>query len=441
MTDVRGTYVPASARVIKLRRTAITILILSGTVNYLDRATLAVANPLIREDLGLNVASMGLLLSAFLWSYAFSQLPAGALVDRLGPRRLLTIGLTVWSLAQAAAGLVTNLGLFVIARVALGIGESPQFTSATRVVRDWFNVRERGLPIGIVATSPFIGQAIAPPLLTAMMLTFGWRWMFIVMGLAGLAVAVIWFGFFREPGQVGLNTEEQAHLTEGDPAVPLPPISFAHWRQLFAYRSIWGLMLGCFGIGYISWLYGAWLPGYLEMERHMSIRSTGYVASIPFAVSIIGAAGGGWWADWMMARGFSPVNSRKIPLVTGVAGAAVFTICAAEASSNLVAVTCVTLAMMFGSLCAGLFWALASVIVPANCTASAGSMANFGGYLGGALVPMATGFIVQATGRFTPALLLGGAIGLMSSLCYLLLIRDEPIIFSVPQEQPAHPLA
>ena len=436
-------YSPASARIGKLRRTAITILILSGIVNYLDRATLAVANPLIREDLGLNVAGMGLLLSAFLWSYAFSQLPAGALVDRVGPRRLLTIGLTVWSLAQAVAGLVPNFGLFVMARVALGVGESPQFTSAVRVVRDWYNVRERALPIGIVNTSPFIGQAIAPPLLTALMLTFGWRWMFVLMGMVGLVVAVIWFAFFREPRHVNLSAEERDHLTEGEPPAPPEPISFARWRQLFGFRSMWGLMLGCFGIGYISWLYAAWLPGYLEIQRHMSIRSTGWIAAIPFALSIIGAAGGGWWADWLMARGFSAVNSRKLPLVTGVAGAAVFTICAAEATSNVMAVICVTLAMMSGSLCAGLFWALASVIAPANCTASAGSMANFGGYLGGALVPMVTGFIVQATGSFTPALLLGGAIGLMSSLCYLILIQNEPIAFREIGEplMPAHPIA
>ena len=143
-------YTPASARTRTLRRTAILILILSGTVNYLDRATLAIANPLVRHDLGLNVSGMGLLLSAFLWSYAFSQLPAGALVDRLGPRRLLTVGLTIWSLAQAAAGLTTNFTQFVVARVGLGIGESPQYTSTVRVVRDWYNRRERALPIGLV---------------------------------------------------------------------------------------------------------------------------------------------------------------------------------------------------------------------------------------------------------------------------------------------------
>jgi MFS family permease len=434
-------YTPASARTRTLRRTAILILILSGTVNYLDRATLAVANPLVREDLGLNVSGMGLLLSAFLWSYAFSQLPAGALVDRVGPHRLLTIGLTIWSLAQAAAGLTTNFVQFVIARVALGIGESPQYTSTARVVRDWYNRRERALPIGLVSTSPFIGQALAPPLLTALMLSFGWRWMFVVMGVAGLVVAALWFVLFREPREVDLSPEEREHLTEGDPPGPPEPITFAHWRRLFAFRSMWGLMLGCFGVGYISWLYGAWLPGYLEIQRHMSIRSTGYVAAIPFAFSIIGAAGGGWWADRLMAAGVSAVNSRKIPLVTGVTGAAVFTICAAEVNSNVAAVVCVTLAMTFGSLCAGLFWALASVIAPANLTASAGSLANFGGYLGGALVPMITGFIVQATGSFTPALLLGGIIGLCSALCYLLLIRDENLAFDPVAEQPspAHP--
>ncbi len=423
----------ASARTIRLRRNAILILILSGTVNYLDRATLAVANPLVREDLGLSIAGMGLMLSAFLWSYAFSQLPAGALVDRLGPHRLLTYGLTLWSLAQAFAGLVTNVAAFAIARVALGIGESPQYTSTVRVVRDWYNRHERALPIGFVATSPFIGQTLAPPLLTALMLSLGWRWMFIIMGVAGLVVAALWYIFFREPREANLSQEERDHLTEGEPPTPSQPVDFAQWRQLFAYRSMWGLMLGCFGLGYVSWLYGAWLPGYLEIERHMSIRSTGYIAMIPFALSMVSAVGGGWWADRLMAAGVSAVNSRKIPLVTGLAGAALFTICAAEASTNFMAVLFVSLAMMSGSLCAGLFWALASVIAPANCTASAGSLANFGGYLGGAIVPMVTGFIVQATGSFTSALLLGGAIASVSALCYLLMISNDPIMVEAHQ--------
>jgi MFS family permease len=419
-----------SARVLRAQRTALAIIILSGTVNYLDRATLAVANPLIREDMGLNVAQMGMLLSAFLWAYAFSQLPAGALVDRIGPRWLLGTGLAVWSLAQAAAGIVTNVTQFAIARVFLGMGESPQFTSGVRVVRDWFNVRNRAWGVGMVNTSPFIGQAIAPPLLTGMMLTLGWRWMFIVMGTVGLAVAILWTVFYRNPKDVALTADDHAFLTSGDPPAASRPLTFADWRSLFAYRSMWGLILGCFGLGYCTWLYGTWLPGYLEIQRHMSIRSTGYVAAIPFAFAVLGAVGGGYLGDWLLRRGVSAVNSRKYPLVFALIGVSVFTATAAEVSSNTIAVACITAAMMCGSMASGLYWALASAIAPSNCTASAGSLANFGSYIGGAIVPTVTGFIVQETGSFTPALLVGGAIALISSLCYLLLVKNAAIEFA-----------
>jgi nitrate/nitrite transporter NarK len=119
-----------------------------------------------------------------------------------------------------------------------------------------------------------------------------------------------------------------------------------------------------------------------------------------------------------------------MPLVIGMVGVAVFTTGAAEVSGNVMAVTCVTLAMVCGAMCAALYWALASAIAPSNCTASAGSLANFGGYIGGAITPTVTGFIVQATGSFTPALLLGGAIALLSALSYLVLVKNESIDFA-----------
>ncbi|MBV9757700.1 MAG: MFS transporter, partial [Alphaproteobacteria bacterium] len=139
----------APGRVRRVQRVALTLLVLAGTLNYIDRWTLSMANPLIRQDLGLDLKQMGVLLSAFLWAYAFSQLPGGALVDRVGPRRLLGAGLALWSLAQAAAGMVTGLAQFAAARVFLGAGEAPMFSGAVRVVRDWYNVRDRALPTGI----------------------------------------------------------------------------------------------------------------------------------------------------------------------------------------------------------------------------------------------------------------------------------------------------
>ena len=177
----------ATPRLKSIQRVALVMLVMGGVINYIDRATLAVANPLIRQDLGLSIADMGYLLSAFLWAYAFAQLPTGAMVDKLGPRILLTLGLSLWSFAQLLGGLVQGFGQFFGARILLGIGEAPQFPTCARVVRDWFNQRDRGLATGIFNCSSSLGTAIAVPLLTFLMLAFGWRTMFMVMGVAGLA--------------------------------------------------------------------------------------------------------------------------------------------------------------------------------------------------------------------------------------------------------------
>ena len=271
-------HVSAPPRVRRIQISALVLLVTAGTLNYVDRATLSIANPLIRQDLGLSIADMGLLLSAFLWAYAFCQLPGGALTDRIGPRRLLGIGLLVWSLAQGLAGMVGSFWQFVIARVFLGAGEAPMFSGAARVVRDWWNVRDRALPTGIWNCSSSLGPTIAPPLLTVLMLTLGWRWMFVLMGVFGVLIAIAWFGIYREVEEVALSGEEAHHLTEGEEERPPDQhVTFAEWGRLFRFRVTWGLILGFFGIVYMVWLFQAWLPGYLEMQRHMSIRATGFV--------------------------------------------------------------------------------------------------------------------------------------------------------------------
>ena len=165
----------ATPRVKSIQRIALAMLVVAGVINYVDRATLAVANLLIRDDLHLSIADMGYLLSAFLWAYAFAQLPTGAMVDKLGPRLLLTCGLALWSFAQFLGGLVQSFGQFFAARLLLGVGEAPQFPTGARVVRDWFNPRDRGLATGIFNCASSLGTAIAVPLLTFLMLSFGWR--------------------------------------------------------------------------------------------------------------------------------------------------------------------------------------------------------------------------------------------------------------------------
>ncbi len=424
----------ATPRIRSIQRTVLTLLVVSGAVNYIDRATLAVANPLISKDLGLSFSDMGLLLSAFLWSYAFCQLPAGALVDRLGPRLMMTASLATWSLAQALGGLVGGFSSFFGARLLLGMGEAPTFPTCARITRDWFNVRGRGGATGIWNCSSTLGTAISVPLLTFLMLNFGWRAMFAIMGAVGLLMAVLFYSIHRDPAQVDLSAEERAYLADGDPPASASPVTWQDWRRLFGFRTTWGMLCGYFGTIYVTWIYNAWLPRYLEHERHFSISKTGMIAAVPFLFGVVGSISGGRFADWLVRRGVSPMRSRKLPMAGSLVLTACFTTLAALTPSDTLAILCISISLFLLYVSSTTAWAMAPVAAPANCTASLGAMQNFGGYLGGALAPTVTGMIVQTTDSFALALLVGAAIALVAAGGYYALVgapipaSDSPAI-------------
>ncbi len=419
-----------ASRVTQLKsaqRYGLTLVFIIGVLNYMDRGTLSVANPLIRHDLGVSIAEMGVLLSAFLWPYAFFLLPSGGLVDRFGPRRVLCASLLVWSLAQAAAGFVTGLGQFIVARAALGVGEAPTFPAFARMVRDWYHSRDQASAVGIWNASPAFGTAIAPPLLTGLMLGFGWRWMFVFMGVVGLGLAVLWFAGFRDRSECLLSDADAEVLTAGEQPTEARATSLAAWGRLFSFRATWGLVLGFFGNVYIGWMFIAWLPGYLELQRHMSIPKTGLVASVPYFCGVVGSIVGGLIASRLLKGGMSAINSRKFPTVAGTLLMGLTTLVAAETPSNTVAVVAISFTMFFGFFASGTSWSLATACAPTQYAASLGAIMDFGGFIGGALAPMVTGFVVQASGTFGPALVVAGVIGIFSAAAYQVLIPDRAI--------------
>ena len=403
------------------------MIVAAGLVNIMDRSTLAIANPLIRADLGLSIAEMGWLLSAFLWAYAWCQLPLGFLIDRTGPKRALGWGITLWSVAQGITAAATGFWPFVVLRVFLGFGEAPMFPASVTLIRGWWPARARGLPTGIMNIPTGLGAALAPPILTFLMLSMNWRGMFVFMGVIGLVVAAAWFMFVREAREEALDGSELAYLTEGEDPAPLTPVTGREWRALFHFRTVWGMILGTFCATFVPWLFNAWLPGYLEIQHHLDIRTTGFVASIPYVFSIAGAIGAGWTADRLVAAGINPVNSRKIPIVTALVGMAACTFLAAAAPGVGTAVACISGALFFSGGLGPLGFALASVAVPANCTGSMGAIQNFGNYIGAAMAPIVTGLIVQATGTFVPALITAGVVATAGCFSYLLIVPSRPI--------------
>ena len=411
-----------SARLRRFQIATLTLLVTTGMLNYIDRATLSVANPLIRADLGLDVADMGLLLSAFLWAYAFAQLPAGALIDILRPRLTLTAGVFCWSLAQVLGGLVTGFFQFVGARALLGLGEAPNYPVCARITRDWFNVRQRGFATGIWNSSSTLGTAVSIPLLTSVMLLTGWRWMFILMGAAGILLSLIFYTIFRNVQDADLTDDERAFLREGEVPRVASKVTFGAWRQLFAYRTTWGVVGGFFGCVYGTWLYTAWLPGYLEIERHFTIAKTGWVGAIPYVFGVVGSGFGGWLVDFLARQGVAPVNARKYPMAASLVLTALFTVIAAETPSDTLAIVCISISLFMLYVCSTATWAMAPVVAPTALTASLGAIQNCGGYIGGALAPTVTGFIFRAYGSFVPALLVGAGILIAAAIVCLSLV-------------------
>ena len=281
-----------TARTRRLRNTGVALLVIAGCVNYLDRAALAVGNPEIRHSLGLSYSQMGLLLSAFAWSYGLAQIPAGIAVDKYGARLALGAGMMLWSVAQIGAGFVTSLSQFIAARIALGLGESPMYIGGTRVCADYFAAKDRALPIAIFNSSSALAPALAPLLLTLLMIAFGWQAMFIIAGLAGFAVAIAWVVFYRSPADANIPAEDLA-IISADDSPGIAHIGFRQVLWLLKFPTSWGMFLGFFGVVYVYWLFATWLPGYLEDQRHLSIASAGIVSAIPLAAGFFGAVIGG----------------------------------------------------------------------------------------------------------------------------------------------------
>jgi MFS family permease len=413
---------------------AIILVTAAIALNYMDRSTLAIGNLKIRAEFGVNATAIGALGSAWALTYGIAQLPSGYLLDRIGPKFLVGAAMIVWSLCQAAGGIAGSYFQLMLSRIGLGATEAPCFPSATRSVSDWFDVKDRGTPSGVYTSGAYIGPTLAPPILTVLMLYFNWRVMFIVMGLAGIVAAGFWFLVYRDPRAQKLLPQDEAYLRPNRDAKSA--VSLRQWGSLFRFRAMWVLMLGAFCTGYITWMYQIWLPAYLEMQQHISIGKTGFLASVPLICAFFGALCGGYVSDRLVARGMDLIASRRLPLILGLLGSAIFTGLAAAASSAGVAIACIAISMFcmqFGITCK---WILVTVVTPQAYCASAASNQNFAGFLGGTLSPILTGFIVDTTGSFVLALAIGAAITLVGAALFQFMMTT--VIDEVELEKYAH---
>jgi nitrate/nitrite transporter NarK len=255
------------------------------------------------------------------------------------------------------------------------------------------------------------------------MVAFGWRVMFLIAGLAGFAIAVLWFVFYRSPFGANIPDVDIAtiHHDDGENSEHIG------WSQVFwllRFRTAWGMLLGFSGVVYISWLYATWLPGYLEQARHLSIISAGFWAAVPLAAGFLGALSGGFISDHLGRAGRDAAAACRIPTIWGLIAAGSFTVAAAFVGNVYIAVGLMACGLFAANVSSSCGWALAAVIAPANTVATLEAVQNVGGSIGGALAPFVTGALVQATGSFVTALVLAGSIAIACAVAYRYMTRQ-----------------
>lgn len=384
------------------------LLFAAGVVNFLDRTSLSVANTTIRGEMHLDGTQMGWLLSAFSLAYGFGQLPLIGLLDRVGTRPVLGAGLAMWSAAQMLTGFVRGFPTFLVLRVLLGAGEAPFYPAGVRSVREWFSTETRGRATAVMSMSQTLGLAVAPPILTVVMLRFGWRMMFIGLGAVGLVVAAVWVTLHRARQETSFRdeTEEGSGGTGGA------------LRLLLRQRTVWGMMLGFGGINYTNWLYVAWLPGYLQAERHLSLARSGWVASIPFLAGACGMFSSGAVSDFVASRGVPLTTVHRRNLVAGMIVSAGSTFVVAHSGSTAMAVAGISGALFCIHFAGTSGWGYAQAVSPSRYVASLSALQNFASFLIASAGPVLTGWLLDRTGSFGIALGVCSAVTLLGALSY-----------------------
>ncbi|WP_344864646.1 MFS transporter [Amycolatopsis ultiminotia] len=429
-TAAQRAATPARPRGRNVRWAVISALTVLTITSYLDRGNLSVAAPVIREDLGFSATQMGLVLSAFVWPYAIMNLPAGWAIDRFGPKVIMTVAALLWSVAGAATGLARNVAAFLGLRVVLGIAEAPLFPGALKATDQWFPDHEKARATSVYIAATQVGLAIAPPITTALLIAVDWELMFVLVGALGLVGVLCWWLAYEKPGRHRrVSREELAYIEENQRSAAVAGSSAGvgrQWARLFRYPTIWAMIIGGFCLQYVFWFYITWLPSYLESAQHFSISAAGLLSAVPYLAGGIAVVLGGRFSDALVRRGMRPMDARRRTIAGGSLLTA-FALGATALSANAaMAVTLLTVGMFTYSLTTASYWALASdVAETSTMVGSIGSIQNFGGFLGGAFAPIATGMIVDRLGGFVPALVVAAVLLLVSVVSYGFLVRRK----------------
>ena len=367
---------------------AVVLLSASVFINYIDRANLGIAAPKLADELQLSPSHMGILLSAFFWSYWGLQIPAGWLVERFNVNWIIAAGFCLWSLATAATGLMRGFALILLMRLFLGVGESVAFPSCSKILAKHCPEVLRGRANAAISSGLGLGPSVGVFFGAMLMDKFGWRPFFVTVGIASLLWLLLWAKWMpRGPGLMGSARARD----KGSPGL----------GRILGQRSAWGTFGGLFAYNYLSYFLISWLPSYLVRERGFSMEHMGAIAGSAFLIQAFMAMAGGWLADRWIISGGALTLVRKTFAVAGSALAACSCVMvSAFARNDGMAVTFLFLTCIGAGLCTSNLWAITQTIAGPQASAKWTGLQNFAGNTAGIISPLVPGFVAERTGHF-----------------------------------------
>ncbi|MFD1561208.1 MFS transporter [Paraburkholderia silviterrae] len=424
----------------KVRYLILALIFIITTLNYADRATLSVTGSAMRTEFGLDAIRMGYIFSAFSWAYVLSQVPAGWILDRFGARRVYAASIFFWSLFTLLQGAIGVLGsaaaavaaLFVL-RFAMGVAESPAFPANAKVVASWFPTQERGTASAIFNSAQYFAAVVFTPLMAWVTHAYGWHHVYLMMGVGGLVLALVWLRVMKHPAtHPHVNRQELEYIEQGgglvyghQPKARGERTTGDGWqrvRQLLTNRMLVGVYLAQFCINVLTYFFLTWFPIYLVQARGMTILHAGMVASLPAVCGFLGGVLGGVISDALIRGGLSLTMARKVPIVGGMALSACIVGCN-YVHSDWIVVALMSLAF-FGKGVGALGWAVVADTAPKEAIGLSGSIFNMFGNAAGIVTPIVIGYLVAKTGSFDGALAFVGVNAVVTVLSYLVIVKE-----------------
>jgi MFS family permease len=379
MTTATETIAPARAG---MAGGVVTLLAIAVFINYVDRGNLATAAPLMKDELHLTASQLGLLFSAFFWTYVPSQILAGWLAERINAYRTLALGLLIWSLATAASGLATTFAVLIAMRLVLGIGESAAFPCSSKLLARHLPLHRLGVANGAIATGLALGPAFGTFAGGMLMAQMGWRAIFLLFGLASLLWLVPWLRVTRE---AALREDNDMHGHE-------PSL-----RILLGRRELWGACLGHFGSNYAFYFVISWLPLYLVKSRGFTVPQMATLAGVIYLVYAASTQVAGWASDHWMRSGASANRVRKTLIVTSQLGVAAAMLGCAFGNTGACIASLLFAGLSFGPGTVNVY-AIGQTLAGPRAAGKWVSIQNCIGNTSGVVGPLITGLVIDRTG-------------------------------------------